>query len=402
MEVVIIGGGVAGLEGLLALRDLAGARVRITLVSGDPDFVYRPLSVGEPFALGDARRVSLEKVAAEFGAELRQANLQAVVPQEDTLLLDDGETLGYDAALIAVGARRVPAFDHAITFRGSEDSEAVHGLIQDIEGGYSRRVAFIVPTGVSWSLPLYELALMAARRAREMGIDDMEIGLITPEEAPLAIFGPRAGGDVAAMLEAAGITVHAGCSAEVAAHGKVVVRPGGHAIECQRIVALPVVEGPSIQGLPSDADGFIPTDAYGAVVGLERVFAAGDGTAFPVKQGGLACQQADAAAESIAQLAGANVDPSPFRPVLRGQLMTGGRSHFMRTHLSGSGEDEADSAGRVLWWPPTKVAGRYLAPYLAPDGSPAEARTSGGARRRAFIGAGRVEEHELHGVAHLR
>ena len=53
------------------------------------------------------------------------------------------------------------------TFRGQEDVEALHGLVQDIEEGYVRSVAFVVPAGVSWSLPLYELALMTARRAWE-------------------------------------------------------------------------------------------------------------------------------------------------------------------------------------------------------------------------------------------
>ena len=56
---------------------------------------------------------------------------------------------------------------------------------------------------------------------------------------------------------------------------------------------------------------------------LEDVFAAGDIANFPIKQGGLAAQQADAAAEAIAAEAGAQVDPQPFKPVLRGILLTG-------------------------------------------------------------------------------
>ena len=57
--------------------------------------------------------------------------------------------------------------------------------------------------------------------------------------------------------------------------------------------------------------------------GAEDVYAAGDGTNFPIKQGGIACQQADAVAEVIAKAAGASLEPRSFRPVLRGRLITG-------------------------------------------------------------------------------
>jgi len=93
------------------------------------------------------------------------------------------------------------------------------------------------------------------------------------------------------------------------------------------------------------------------------VFAAGDITAFPIKQGGLACQQADAAAMQIAADAGADVQPEPFKPVLRGMLLTERWARFLRRDAAGHGE-QTDVAGRALWWPPTKIAGRELAGYL--------------------------------------
>ena len=128
-----------------------------------------------------------------------------------------------------------------------------------------------------------------------------------------------------------------------------------------------------MRGLPRDALGFIPADAHGRVAGLRGVYAAGDATTFPLRQGGLAAQQADAAAESIAAELGAIARPQPFRPVLRGVLLTGGVPLYLRAVV---GTDEAPvsrplairsgSAGqRPLWYPPAKVAGRYLAPLLA-------------------------------------
>ena len=130
------------------------------------------------------------------------------------------------------------------------------------------------------------------------------------------------------------------------------------------MIALPALEGPGIAGLPSDAEGFIPIDERARVKGVEDVYAAGDGTTFPIKQGGLATQQADAAAEHIAARFGADIDPQPFHPVLRGMLLTGDDSLSLAHSLTG-GEGEGSASADYLWWPPHKVSGRYLAPWMA-------------------------------------
>jgi len=364
MHVVIAGGGVAGLEAVIALRDLAADRVKMTLVAPEEDFVYRPMSVGEPFALGDARRFPLKGVARDFDVELVHDGLASVSPGSKLIRLTGGGELRYDKLVVATGARRRQAFEHVTTFRGQEDSEAVHGLVQDMEGGYVRRIVFLVPVGTAWSLPIYELALMTARRAHEMCLDDVELTVVTPEEHPLAVFGPTSSVEVEDLLKAAGIKLVCSAFAEVPRQGTVVVRPNGTEISCDRVIALPRVEGAAIRSLPHDADGFLPINNHGHVAGVEDVYAAGDGTNFAVKQGGIACQQADAVAEVIAKSAGAPLEPRSFRPVLRGQLLTGRESHFMRTNLSGREGDVEQSSPHTLWWPPSKVAGRYLAPYL--------------------------------------
>ena len=67
-RVVVAGGGVAGLEALLALRDLAGERVELTLLSPEAEFVYRPMAVAEPFGRGLADRHSLADIASDLEA----------------------------------------------------------------------------------------------------------------------------------------------------------------------------------------------------------------------------------------------------------------------------------------------------------------------------------------------
>jgi sulfide:quinone oxidoreductase len=364
LHVVIAGAGVAGLEAVMALRDAAGDGVRITLVSPHEHFDYVPLSVGDPFALGRARLIPLDQVARDFNVDRCVDSLASVNPSAHTLSLTSGAQLHYDKLIVAAGAKREAAYEHATTFRGQDDVEALHGLVQDVEGGYVKRIAFVVPAGVAWALPLYELALMTARRARELSLDSVELTFATPEDGPLIVFGKGASDEVGKLLQDAGIALETSVHPVVERTGEVRLVPSDRMIECDRVVALPKIRGRSIDGLPSDEDGFIPVDEHARVPGVADVYAAGDGTTFPVKQGGIACQQADTAAATIARAAGIDVPAQPFRPVLRGQLLTGEKPRFMRHELTGGRGEDSEISEETLWWPPSKIAGVHLAPFL--------------------------------------
>src|SRR3954471_11946850 len=113
MEVVIAGGGVAGLEALIALRALAGSRVRITVVAPEREFVYRPQSTGEPFGMGAPQRHALARIASDFGAELVPDRLEDVAPPTPRGVLESGGALRYDALILALGARQERAWPRA-------------------------------------------------------------------------------------------------------------------------------------------------------------------------------------------------------------------------------------------------------------------------------------------------
>ena len=218
-------------------------------------------------------------------------------------------------------------------------------------------------------VPLYELALMTARAARRSQVD-VDLVLITREDRPLAVFGTQPSRTAAQWLSASGVEFIGAARADVRP-GVVLLEPGQRSVPTDGVVALPLVRGTRLEGLPADEYGFIPVDRHGRVRGLEAVYAAGDAANFPVKQGGLAAQQADAVAADIAAHVGAPVTPAPFRPVLRGMLFTGGDPSFMRTRELADPDEGISSLG-PLWWPPTKIAGRYLGQYLF-GGDPAEA-----------------------------
>jgi sulfide:quinone oxidoreductase len=358
-EVVIAGGGVAGLEALITLRDLAPHRVDVTLVAPGPDFVYRPLAISEPFGLGARTCHPLARMARDFDAEYVPDAVAAVDPDAGVVRCASGRDIRYDSLLVALGARPEPAFEHAVTL-GEDAVEALQGVLADLESGYVKRLAFVAPAPTVWSLPIYELALLSAEEARGMGIDDAQLVVVSSEARPLALFGPAAGAELERLLARRGIEFVGGSRPAVGREHLVV---GKRRIDIDRTFSLPLLRGPRLPGLPFDADGFIPVDLHGRVDGCPGVYAAGDATTFPLKQGGIAAQQAEAAAESVAARHGCALDPRPFKPVLRGKLLTAGEDLFLRREIAGGGGDGA-AEPRPLWWPPAKIAARRLAPYL--------------------------------------
>ena len=354
----------AALEAALALQHVGEDRVSVALIAPEPRFWYRPLAVVESFGLGRLHGIDLAQLADDCGALFVIDALASVDADAHLARTAQAAELEYDALLVATGARPVAAVPGAITFRGPADVEAFSKLLSSLRAGARARVVFAVPGGVAWPLPLYELALQTATFLDVHGVTGVELALVTPEETPLGLFGAAASAAVAELLERRRISVHAGTYPASVEGSTLAVTPAG-GVPADAVVALPRLAGLPIEGLPSDADGFIPTDANGRVQGLDDVFAAGDTTSFPIKQGGLAAQQADAAAETIAAAAGVAVEPEPFRPVLRGLLLTGEAPVFLRAELGGGTGDTSVATGELLWWPPGKIVGRYLAPFLA-------------------------------------
>jgi len=346
-HILIAGGGVAAVEAVAALRALAGSEPRITLLAPQPRFESRPSSVATPFGYGAPPKLPLDIVARHAPFDLRIGRLADVEDGDRVAISDWGEAIHYDFLVVAVGARALPAFEGAITFTGHADAAAVEAAVAEYD-----RLAFVQPFAQGWSLPIYELALMAAAQRR-----DARITVVTAEPAPLAAFGDEAGEAVRALLAERGIELRAGACAVSASPGRLVL-DDGTSIAVGKAIALPRLAGPAIHGLPHDEDGFIPVDPHGEAA--PNVFVVGDAASHPLKQGGLAAQQADAVAETIAARLGAALEPQPYRPVLRARLMTGGEPLYLRTS-----EGRSEVSRRPLWSPPGKLAGRYLAPLLA-------------------------------------
>jgi sulfide:quinone oxidoreductase len=363
LRVIVAGGGVAALETVLALADLAPDRTDVTVLAPNSEFVYRPMTVREPFAYGPARRYPLAPIVADSGAKLIVGELAWVDPASRTIHTKSDEPIPYDALMLALGASASKRYTHALTIDDRRMDETLHGLVQDVEGGYVRSLAFVSPGRMAWPLPLYELALMTAARAYDMGME-LSVTIATPEDAPLAIFGPAVSGAVSERLEKAGIQTISSAYAEIPAQGEVVINPGDRRLRVDRVVALPELYGPSVRGVPLGEHGFIRIDPYGQVPNAGPIYAAGDATDFAVKFGGIASQQADIAAQSIAALAGAPVTPEQFHPVIHGMLLTGDKPLYLTAQITGGQGFSSEIADAPTWSPPTKIAAKYLAPVL--------------------------------------
>lgn len=364
-RVVIAGGGIAALEGLLRLRRLVSDSVDVVLLAPDEELRYRPLAVDEPFARRGVTRFPTRVIARRTEAEWVQDTLEWLDPGAQAVHTGGGRTLAYDALLLAVGGRLSMPLKHVTMFDDAHADDTFHGLVQDVEEGYTRSVALVLPEGPTWPLPAYELALMTAQRAYSMGEEGLGVLLVTPEPAPLAALGGEVSQAVAGLLDKARVTVYTGAQPDVPASRRLVVGPSGPELEVERIVAMPRIEPRPIRNVPTGEGGFVPIDEYCRVRGLgELVFAAGDATDFPIKHGGLGAQQADVAAAMIAALAGMEVKREPLRPVIRGVLHTGAAPLYLTTRLEEGRVVESEATTEAAWPVDDKVVAEELPEFL--------------------------------------
>jgi sulfide:quinone oxidoreductase len=366
VRVVIAGGGFAALEAALALRALAGTRAEMTVISPSSRFAYRPAATAEVFGDAPPRFYDLEAIAGELAAVCRRDRLEAVAPAKKLVRLASGARLEYDALILALGARARTGVPGALTFRDQRDAPRLRGLLRELEALPVARLVFAVPSGCTWSLPIYELALLSCAFAAERD-RRFEVTIVSPERTPLAAFGGEASRLVADLLSERGVCFVGGGAAHSVRRGSSLMVQFDGEIEADGVVAVPQLHGNRVTGLPSSWSGFVPTDDCGRVRGLHDVYAAGDMTTYPIKQGGLAAQQADRIAQTIAASLGVPV--REFRPVwvLGTRLLGGSHPLFLCVEIDALGQPTAATllhSETEQAMSPAKVFGRYLTPYL--------------------------------------
>jgi sulfide:quinone oxidoreductase len=341
---------------MVALRDLCGDRVEIAVHAPRREFLYRPLAVTEPFGAGEVLKFDLQQLTERCGVSFSLDGIASVDTDGQRATTHDGDEVEYDYLVVACGARMLWTVPGAATFWGGSDEDASADVVRELQAGTLRKVIFTLPT--------YELALLAAAQLKDVEGASAELIIVTPEDAPLQLFGVRASEQMGQLLAERGIEIVTGASPVKFENGQLDVAPGDP-IEADAVISAPGFTGRSVQGLPHDEDGFIPVDEHSLIRGLRDVFAVGDVTNFPVKQGGIATQQADAAAEVIAAQVGSQVEPQPFEPVLRAVLLTGEEPKYLYGKLGGGHGETSTFSDDPPWRDEGKIVGKYLAPFLA-------------------------------------
>jgi len=362
-KVLIAGAGVAGLEAALALRDLAHERVEVSMHDPAKEFAYRPFGIGEPYGTTRAFRYDLRRLSELCGASLHTGAIAAVEPERRIAINREGERFPYDQLIVATGARALWAVPGAVTFWGVADEGQVGDLIADLRSGRLQRLVLTMPTDHGWYVPLYELALLIATVLRKSANRRARITVVTPEAAPLGIFGPRAAEQTSALLAEREVDVLTGARPLEFVAGRLRV-DRGEDVEADAVITLPRLEGRKVSGIPHDGDGFVAVDEHGAVAGLERVYAAGDVACLPFKQGPFATQQADSVAEAIAAAVGVGIEPRPAGPRMRAVLWTGQGPRYLAAANGSSGGLSIPSQRHLEILHNGRLTARYLSPLV--------------------------------------
>ncbi|HXF97834.1 MAG TPA: FAD-dependent oxidoreductase [Gaiellaceae bacterium] len=382
-NIVVLGGGFAGLEAAFLARERLGERARITLVSDRDEFLFKPNTIYIPFGADPASLlIPLAKPAAKQGIGFVKGVVEGVDPARGTAHVSGG-VLPWDYLVIATGAGMAPEevpglSEHAETIWTPAEmaslGERLRALVEDAKRGARRRILFLVPPNNKCAGPLYEMVFMTETWLRRQGVRDrFELVYTTYEPTFIAAFGPKLHEVVVSEFAARGIEGHTDWRVS-AVEAEAVAYENGERVAYDLLVAFPpYVAALRYDGLPADERGFLETELGSRRVrGHERIFAPGDAGDFPVKQAFLAFLQADAVVGHIAADVQGRDPELVFTPVSMCVMEQFDKATFAQVPLALTGDPlqpvavraDADGAYRVgvspLWRLGKKVLGLYL------------------------------------------
>jgi NADH dehydrogenase FAD-containing subunit len=302
-DVLVVGGGAAGLAAATSLRARAPA-LRVTLVNPTPFNVYRPwFMYALPHLIpSEDLRISLGDMADRHGFRFRQGEVDKLDPGSRTAVVD-GEPIAYQRVIVAAGA---PTDRDAVAGAGE------HAVFPcDLAGfqEFQRRLdglvagtATIVLTGERIGPGLEDAAWLA--RARQAQVRSaVHVRLIADGDCFVKQFGPGATARIRDKLEAWGADVVLGTP--VAAIGAdAVTLADGRRLPSAITAVVGALTGPDLQTAElTDDRGFFPVNPHLQSIREPTVFAAGDAVAHgehPVRKNWQrAVRQAHIAAENV-------------------------------------------------------------------------------------------------------
>ena len=259
LSVVICGGGFAA-AGRFTRSPVGCRTVTVTPLAPDEYLNYRPQTVLTPFTGSPVARYPIGELAAVAGTQWVRDRLASVNLGAHRARTTDGQSLVYDALLLAPGAPERKPSPHVALFTDRTKGQTFRGIVEEIDAGAITSLTLIEPGCPSWPLPLYELALLTAKHVHDRGLH-VQIALTPLSPRPLYPFGEVVGATVQRLLQDAGVTLYLRTSAHIVGPRLVELKPSGVQLHQDRIVTLPTIIGPNVQDVPGDThDRFIPVD----------------------------------------------------------------------------------------------------------------------------------------------
>ncbi|MCG6860578.1 MAG: NAD(P)/FAD-dependent oxidoreductase [Chromatiaceae bacterium] len=312
-RITIVGSGFAALTAIQALRRVA-AESDITLVSPKAEFVYYPGLIWVPTGLrsGEDLQIPLQSFFRRMRVNHLSAKAKGLRDGGRVLETTAGD-IENDGLVICSGGRymkKLPGIEHAILpCEGVAAAQRIRDRLREMDGG-------TIAMGFSGNPkepaamrggPMFEFLFGTDSHLRKQRRRDrFELVFFTPAEKPGNRLGPKAVAGLTEEMRKRDIRTHLGHKLKGFMPNKVMTEGGE--FDADLILFMPGMTGSlwfDSTDLPRSEGGFIKADKQCRVVGMDRVYVAGDSGSFPgpewmPKQAHMADLQAKAAVAGLA------------------------------------------------------------------------------------------------------
>lgn len=298
-RLLILGGGTAGTILANKLRSrLDHDDWQITVVDTDDDHVYQPGLLFVPFDVYDPDEISRPRHRyLHDGIGLVLAEVDRVEPEDDRVVLSDGDILTYDYLVIATGAESRP--DQTPGMLGGQWRDSVHEFytlegatalgekLRSWDGG--RLVVQVVEMPIKCPVAPLEFAFLSDWFFREHHMrDQVELTYVTP--LPGAFTKPIASEMLGGMLDERKIHLESDFLVErVDVDRKALVSYDEREIPFDLLVTVPLNMGAEYvtrSGLGNEL-GYVPVDKHTFLSRqYANIFAVGDASDIPASKAG--------------------------------------------------------------------------------------------------------------------
>lgn len=306
-KLVILGAGTAGTMMLNKLHPVLNKdEWQITIVDQHETHYYQPGFLFIPFGVYSYKDVVKPK--RDFfpsGTNVIKSEIDKIEPNENRVLLKNGQIIGYDYLIIATGAKIEPSETEGMKadlwhksifdFYTIEGACALAGFLKHWEGG--KLVINISEMPIKCPVAPLEFAFLADWYFTEKGIrDKVDIHYVTP--LPGAFTKPRASSILGDFLNKKNIKLTSDFNiARVDNESKKIISWDEQEVAFDVLVTIPTNKGDEAIARSGMGDelNFIPTDKETLIAeGYKNIFVIGDATNLPSsKAGSVAHFQAD-------------------------------------------------------------------------------------------------------------